>query len=55
LQDKLSFGTDRDDFGDAINFIGWDGNYSQKKIGVSKWHAYNQYLACHEGHGGCLW
>jgi len=45
-------GADRDDFEDATDFIGWYGNYSQRTLGISKWDAYNQYLAYHEGHGG---
>ena len=45
-------GADRDDFEDAVDFIGWYGNYTYRKLGVSKWDAYNQYLAYHEGHGG---
>ena len=43
---------DRDDFGDAINFIGWYTDVTQKRLGVSKWDPYKQYLAYHEGHGG---
>jgi len=43
---------DRDDFEDATDFIGWYGNMSHRKLGISKWDAYNQYLAYHEGHGG---
>jgi len=42
----------RDDFEDAVDFIGWYGNYTYKTLGVSKWDAYKQYLAYHEGHGG---
>ena len=45
-------GADRDEFEDAVDFIGWYGNYTHKTLGVSKWDAYNQYLAYHEGHGG---
>jgi hypothetical protein len=45
-------GADRDDFDDAVDFIGWYGNYTYKKLKVSKWDAYSQYLAYHEGHGG---
>ncbi len=45
-------GADRDDFDDAVDFIGWYVNYTQKTLGISKWDAYNQYLAYHEGHGG---
>lgn len=47
-----NWGADRDDFEDATDFIGWYGNYSQRTLGISKWDAYNQYLAYHEGHGG---
>ena len=43
---------DRDDFDDVVDFIGWYGNYSYKTLGISRWDAYNQYLAYHEGHGG---
>ena len=43
---------DRDDFGDAVEFIGWYTSVTQRTLGVSKWDAYNQYLAYHEGHGG---
>jgi hypothetical protein len=47
-----NWGADRNDFEDATDFIGWYGNMSHKKLGISKWDAYNQYLAYHEGHGG---
>ena len=43
---------DRDDFDDAVDFIGWYGNMSHKMLKISKWDAYGQYLAYHEGHGG---
>ncbi|HEX2138965.1 MAG TPA: transglycosylase SLT domain-containing protein [Woeseiaceae bacterium] len=42
----------RDDFTDAIDFVGWYTNLTQKQLGVSKWDPYNQYLAYHEGHTG---
>ncbi len=45
-------GADRDDFDDAVMFIGWYTNESARTLGISKWDAYNQYLAYHEGHGG---
>lgn len=45
-------GADRDDFDDAINFIGWYTHETQRQLGISKWDAYNQYLAYHEGRGG---
>jgi len=43
---------DRDDFGDAVDFIGWYGNVSFKKCRIPKSDAYHLYLAYHEGHGG---
>ncbi|MEM9402727.1 MAG: transglycosylase SLT domain-containing protein [Pseudomonadota bacterium] len=42
----------RDDFADAIDFVGWYTNNSQASVGISKWDPYNQYLAYHEGAGG---
>ena len=45
-------GADRDDFADAVDFIGWYGRLSYDMLNISKWDAYNQYLAYHEGHGG---
>ncbi|RZQ57211.1 hypothetical protein CWI82_08065 [Pseudidiomarina tainanensis] len=42
----------RDDFEDAIDFMGWFISKSQKINGVSKWDAYAQYLNYHEGWGG---
>ncbi len=47
-----NWGADRDDFEDAVDFIGWYGKLSYDKLKISKWDAYNQYLAYHEGHGG---
>ena len=43
---------DRDDFADAIDFVGWYTDVSHKSVGISKWDPYNQYLAYHEGHTG---
>jgi len=45
-------GADRDNFADAVDFVGWYTNVTQRTLGISKWDAYNQYLAYHEGHGG---
>jgi hypothetical protein len=42
----------RDDFADAINFIGWYIHGSSKKLGIKKSDTYSQYLAYHEGRGG---
>lgn len=45
-------GADRDDFADAVDFVGWYCNLSHKRSGISKLDAYQLYLAYHEGHGG---
>jgi len=46
------YGADRDDFGDAIDFIGWYNHQSKQRSGIAKTDAYRLYLAYHEGHGG---
>lgn len=43
---------DRDDFADAVDFMGWFTYKTYKINGVSKWDAYAQYLNYHEGWGG---
>ena len=43
---------DRDNFADAINFIGWYNHTSHRRLGISKSDPYKQYLAYHEGWGG---
>lgn len=43
---------DRDDFGDAMDFVQWYVDKTKRANGVSKWDAYNQYLNYHEGRGG---
>ncbi len=43
---------DRDDFEDAIDFVGWYSHLSHKKCHIAKNDAYNLYLAYHEGRGG---
>jgi len=52
LQKTGNQGADRDDFADAVDFVGWYGRLSQTRLGISKWDAYRQYLAYHEGQGG---
>jgi len=42
----------RDNFSDALDFMGWYMNKTQRLNGVSKWDAYGQYLNYHEGWGG---
>ncbi|MCW8995954.1 MAG: hypothetical protein OQK77_09085 [Psychromonas sp.] len=43
---------DRDNFADAVDFMGWFTSKTHKINGVSKWDAYGQYLNYHEGWGG---
>ena len=45
-------GADRDDFDDAVDFIGWYCDMSHRMLGISKQDAFSQYLAYHEGQGG---
>ncbi len=47
-------GADRDSFKDSIDFVGWYTSNTQKITKVSKWDAFNQYLAYHEGRGGFM-
>jgi len=47
-----NYGADRDDFGDAIDFIGWYNNVSNEQFRIDKQDAFRLYLAYHEGHGG---
>lgn len=42
----------RDDFEDALDFMGWYMSKAQVLNGTSKWDAYGQYLNYHEGWGG---
>ncbi|WP_417660758.1 hypothetical protein [Pseudomonas sp.] len=51
-KDQTGNGGSRDDFEDAIMFVGWYTHVTQRTLGISKWDTYNQYLAYHEGRGG---
>lgn len=42
----------RDDFADAIDFIGWYHSLSTREIGIRADDAVNLYLAYHEGRSG---
>lgn len=42
----------RTDFTDAIHFVGWYHNKSNKRNGISLRDTYNLYLAYYSGHGG---
>jgi hypothetical protein len=46
------WGADRDDFGDAIDFVGWYNKQSLNRSGIPLHNTYGLYLAYHEGHGG---
>ena len=47
-----NYGADRDDFADAIDFIGWYNHISYQTLGIAKSDVYRLYLAYHEGQGG---
>jgi hypothetical protein len=47
-----SWTADRDDFGDASDFIGWYCAVSHNQLGIAKEDAKNLYLAYHEGNKG---
>jgi hypothetical protein len=50
MKETGNSGHDRDDFADAIDFVGWYTYTTQRTLGISKWDVYNQYLAYHEGY-----
>ena len=43
---------DKNDFDDAVDFIGWYADQSRRQSGIRPGDAYRQYLAYHEGQGG---
>lgn len=45
---------DRDDFGDAIDFIGWYYQQSYQVDGIKRDDAFNLYLSYYRGHKGFL-
>lgn len=47
-----NWGADRDDFADAIDFVGWYSSVSYKRSKIKRNDTYHLYLAYHEGHGG---
>jgi len=47
-----NWGADRDDFEDAIDFVGWYASISYKRSKIKRNDTYHLYLAYHEGHGG---
>jgi len=43
---------DRDEFDDAIDFVGWYHDRRARQLGIPRGDAYKLYLAYHEGQGG---
>ena len=46
------WGANRNDFDDAMDFVGWYNHQSYRRNKIQKTDAYNLYLAYHEGQGG---
>ena len=44
-------GADRDNFNDAVDFIGWYSSNASRTLKINKRDAYHLYLAYHEGMG----
>lgn len=51
-RDAGRFGADRDEFSDAVDFVGWYNRQSLQRSGLAPQNTYGLYLAYHEGHGG---
>jgi len=45
-------GAKRDNFSDAVDFMGWYMNESNERLSISKSDTRAQYLAYHDGHSG---
>ena len=52
VKEAGGFFSDREDFGDSIDFIGWYTHKTRKVNGTSLWAADQLYLNYHEGWGG---
>lgn len=51
-QETGNGGADRDDWDDAVDFVGWYMTKTRVSNGLAMTDAYRQYLAYHEGHTG---
>lgn len=51
-KDEGGIFANRDNFGDAADFVGWYNKKSARSCKISTRDAYKLYLAYHEGHGG---
>jgi len=52
VKDTGRWFVDRDDFGDAMDFIGWYNDRSHRQLGIAKHSAYQLYLAYYTGPTG---
>ena len=52
LDETRGFFRERDDLGNALDFIGWYNDRSHRRLGIAKNDAYNLYLAYYVGPGG---
>mgnify|MGYP001965554992 FL=1 len=52
VQEAGGIFSNRSDFDDAVDFVGWYNSKSHKRLGISKSNAKALYLAYHEGWGG---
>ena len=52
LADTNGFFRERDDLGNALDFIGWYNERSHRKLGIARNDAYSLYLAYYLGPGG---
>lgn len=52
LADTRGLFRERDDLGNALDFVGWYNHRSHKRLGIAKNDAYNLYLAYYVGQGG---
>lgn len=51
-RDTGNYGAKRDNFNDAVDFMGWYMDQSTEKLNIPKTSARRQYLAYHDGHAG---
>jgi len=52
IRETGNTGAEREDFADAVDFVGWYVNKTRETAGVDVFDAYSHYLAYHEGHAG---
>ncbi len=52
--DGGSYWSSRDEFSDAVDFIGWYANQANKRARIAPNDAYRLYLAYHDGIGGYM-